>query len=90
MLMFRPKIGLTLLLFFLALVFSGLGYWQLQRKAEKENLFDQYENAPLMDLSAAASEGNGSPGWKATAALTRNDTSFWTTALSMAVPVCTY
>lgn len=58
MLMFRPKIGLTLLLFFLALVFSGMGYWQSQRKAEKENLFDQYENAPLIDLSAAASEGD--------------------------------
>ncbi|MEE4217266.1 MAG: SURF1 family protein [Xanthomonadales bacterium] len=55
--MFRPKLGLTLLLFFLAAVFCALGYWQLQRKAEKEILFDQYENAPLMDLSAAASDG---------------------------------
>ena len=55
--MFRPKIGLTLLLFFLTLVFSGMGYWQLQRKAEKENLFELYNNAPLMDLSEAASDG---------------------------------
>ena len=55
--MFRPRIGLTLLLFFLALVFSGMGYWQLQRKAEKENLFEQYKNAPLMDLSEAGSSG---------------------------------
>ena len=56
--MFRPTIGLTLLLFFLAMVFSGMGYWQLQRKAEKENLFEQYKNAPLMDLSEAASNGS--------------------------------
>lgn len=55
--MFRPKPGLTLMLFFLALVFSGMGYWQLQRKAEKEILFEQYENAPLMDLGSAITSG---------------------------------
>lgn len=55
--MFRPTIGLTLSLSVLTLLFSGLGYWQLQRKSEKEDLFEQFENAPVMEISQAAVKG---------------------------------
>lgn len=55
--MFRPRLGSTLALSLLALVFSGLGYWQLERKAEKQLLFDGFENAPVMELGRAVREG---------------------------------
>jgi surfeit locus 1 family protein len=45
------------MLSFLALVFSGLGYWQTHRKAEKQLLFDHFENAPMMELGQAAKAG---------------------------------
>lgn len=54
--MFRPRLGSTLALSLLALVFSGLGYWQIQRKAEKQLLFDGFENAPVMELAQALRE----------------------------------
>lgn len=50
---FRTSIGLTLLLFTLALVFARLGFWQLDRKAEKEALFELYDNAPVLQLEVA-------------------------------------
>lgn len=55
--MFRPGVGLTVLLFFLASVFGALGYWQLQRKAEKEILFEQFENAPVSSIGRALDQG---------------------------------
>lgn len=51
--MFRPGLALTLLLFLLASLFCALGYWQLQRKAEKETLFNQFETAPVMGIGQA-------------------------------------
>lgn len=50
---FRPSIKLTLALFILALVFLRLGIWQTDRKAEKQMLFEQFENAPLLSLEEA-------------------------------------
>jgi len=50
---FKPSIKLTLVLFALALVFMRLGWWQIERKAEKEMLFEQFENAPVLSLSEA-------------------------------------
>lgn len=55
--MFKPTIALTLLLFVLATLFASLGYWQLQRKAEKTALFEQFENAPALDIARAVEEG---------------------------------
>ena len=55
--MFRPGTGLTVLLFILAALFSALGYWQLQRKAEKELLFEQFENAPVSSIGQALDQG---------------------------------
>lgn len=54
---FRPSLLLTIALFALALVFARLGYWQLQRKAEKTELFDQFENAPSMSIGEAVESG---------------------------------
>ena len=56
--MFKPTLALTLLLFVLAALFASLGYWQLQRKAEKAALFDQFENAPALDIARAVAEGH--------------------------------
>lgn len=50
---FRPSIKLTLVLAALALVFLRLGIWQTERKAEKQQLFDQFENAPVLGLEEA-------------------------------------
>ena len=50
---FRPAIGLTLVLLALLLVFLRLGFWQAERKAEKQLLFEQFENAPVMSLAEA-------------------------------------
>ena len=55
---FRPSILLTVVLMALALVFARLGYWQLQRKAEKTELFDQFENAPAMSIPEAVASGH--------------------------------
>ena len=53
MVKFRTSIGLTLLLFTLAMVFAWLGLWQQDRKAEKEALFELYDNAPVLQLEVA-------------------------------------
>lgn len=50
---FRTTFGLTLLLFLLAVLFAGLGSWQLQRMAEKTRLFEQFEAAPALTLAEA-------------------------------------
>lgn len=55
--MFRPGTALTVLLALLALAFSGMGYWQLQRKAEKEALFEQFESAPVLGIGQALEQG---------------------------------
>lgn len=55
--MFKPTIALTILLFLLAALFASLGYWQLQRKAEKAALFEQFEDAPALDVTAAIDQG---------------------------------
>ena len=54
---FRPSILLTVALFSLALIFARLGYWQTQRKAEKAELFEQFENAPSMSITEAVESG---------------------------------
>ena len=50
---FRPSIKLTLVLLVLATVFLRLGIWQTDRKAEKQLLFEQFENAPYLSLEEA-------------------------------------
>jgi surfeit locus 1 family protein len=50
---FRPSIGLSLVLLVLGLVFLRLGLWQLDRKAEKEALFERFESAPELGLGQA-------------------------------------
>lgn len=54
---FRPSITQTLILVTLAAVFFRLGMWQLERKAEKELLFESFETAPSMGLAEALAEG---------------------------------
>ena len=50
---FKPSIKLTLVLLLLALVFVRLGLWQMERKSQKEALFDQFGNAPMLKLEEA-------------------------------------
>jgi cytochrome oxidase assembly protein ShyY1 len=42
-----------LILVILAAVFLRLGNWQLERKAEKQVLFDRFENAPALGIEQA-------------------------------------
>lgn len=50
---FNPGWGLTLLMITLISVFVVLGHWQWQRKAEKSELFEQFDSAPALPLSVA-------------------------------------
>lgn len=50
---FRPTIKLSLMLIMLASLFAWLGTWQMARKAEKQEMFDRFENAPLMPVEQA-------------------------------------
>lgn len=50
---FRTSVKLTVLLLVLAVLFGRMGAWQLQRKAEKQALFDQFANAPVMSVEQA-------------------------------------
>ena len=50
---FRPSIRLSLTLIILASLFGRLGMWQMERKAEKQELFDRFENAPMMRVEQA-------------------------------------
>jgi surfeit locus 1 family protein len=54
---FRPSIALTLTLVILAALFGRLGWWQLERKAEKEVLFGRFDNAPSLGIGQALAEG---------------------------------
>ena len=55
---FRPSFAQTLILITLAAVFLQLGLWQLDRKAEKEALFERFDEAPSMDLARALDSGS--------------------------------
>jgi surfeit locus 1 family protein len=57
MMPFRPSIKLTLTLGILALLFLRLGFWQLDRKAEKEELFERFRAAPELDIGQALAAG---------------------------------
>ena len=50
---FRTTVGLTLLLFLLAALFARLGAWQLERMAQKEQLFQRFDSAPALTLAEA-------------------------------------
>ena len=52
----RIPVSLTLGLFPPLVICLWLGQWQLERMAEKQALFQQFENAEKMDLSQAISE----------------------------------
>lgn len=41
----------------LATIFASLGSWQVKRKAEKQTLFDRFENAPLLNIGDALEQG---------------------------------
>lgn len=50
---FKTSPSLTLLLLVPALLFGRLGLWQLERKAEKEEMFEAFENAAFMPVEQA-------------------------------------
>ena len=54
---FRTSIKLTLVLLALALLFARLGWWQLERKTEKQLLFEQFGNGPLLRIEQALEHG---------------------------------
>ncbi len=49
----RSPFKFTLLMGLLAVIFSSLGLWQLERKSEKAALFEAFANAPQMSLGDA-------------------------------------
>lgn len=53
---FKPSFALTLILITLAGVFLRLGLWQLDRKAEKTELFERFENAPSLGIEQALAQ----------------------------------
>jgi surfeit locus 1 family protein len=56
---FKPSLGLTIALFAIGLLFAWLGNWQLDRQQEKQLLFDQFEQAPLMSIEQALARDQG-------------------------------
>ena len=54
---FRTSVKLTLALLALALLFARLGWWQLERKAEKQLLFEQFVNGPRLSVEQALERG---------------------------------
>lgn len=50
---FRTSIKLTVLLGVLSFIFGSLGLWQLERKAVKQALFDQFDNATALPVMEA-------------------------------------
>jgi len=54
--LFKPSIRLTLTLILLAFAFLRLGIWQLERKAEKEKMFESFRNAPFMRIEQAITQ----------------------------------
>lgn len=55
--MFNPSIKLTLVLLVLLLIFLRLGWWQLERKEEKHQLFEAFAAAPLLQIEEALDRG---------------------------------
>lgn len=53
---FRPSFTLSLILIMLASLFLWLGMWQLDRKAEKELLFERFATAPTLGLEQALAD----------------------------------
>ncbi len=56
---FKPSLGLTIALFAIGLLFAWLGNWQLDRQQQKQQLFDQFEQAPLMAVEQALRKEQG-------------------------------
>jgi len=54
---FRTSIKLTLVLLALTMLFARLGWWQLERKTEKQVLFEQFGNGPLLSAEQALDRG---------------------------------
>ena len=54
---FKPTLGLSVSLIAIAVVFACLGQWQLERKDQKQNLFDQFNNAPMLSIEQALQQG---------------------------------
>lgn len=50
---FRPSIPLSMILVTLAAGFTWLGFWQLERRAEKQALFEAFGSAPEMGIEQA-------------------------------------
>lgn len=50
---FKPSINLTLVLLVLALAFARMGLWQLERQSEKQQLIQQFTDAPVLDIKSA-------------------------------------
>jgi len=55
---FKPSPGLSISLIAIAIAFVWLGNWQLERRAEKQNLLDQFENAPMLSMEKALQQDN--------------------------------
>jgi len=49
----KPSLPLSLSLLPLACITAWLGFWQLERMTEKQELVDRFENAPEMELGEA-------------------------------------
>ena len=50
---FKPSLGLSVSLIAIAVACMWLGNWQLERKKEKQILFDRFENAPMLSIEQA-------------------------------------
>ncbi len=50
---FKPSPGLSVSLIAIAVACLWLGNWQLERKEEKQILFDRFENAPMLSIEQA-------------------------------------
>jgi len=55
---FRPSFSLSLILITLCVLFLRLGMWQLERRAEKEILFERFATAPSLGLGQALADGH--------------------------------
>jgi len=55
---FRPSFTLSLILITLAALFLRLGVWQLDRRAEKEDLFARFATAPTLGVEQALEDGH--------------------------------
>lgn len=58
MMNFKPSLKLTILLLILAFIFGRLGFWQLERMADKRELFAEFENAPVLPVAEALQQQN--------------------------------